>query len=395
MIIKEEILVTMNAKNRVQTIKLQLDQNPISKIFSISRITSQYGGKETEQPVIQISKGKVKRTPAEQAALQYNSYLQNYMDKGYVKLSGLTKTAYKDLSEEDIIKLLGGGFVSDQSGIPKPMLAKLAEQCSPDIWNKELYCSTKLDGVRCMMYYKNGMVQTASRGGKGYNAATKHLREDPTLLAIFKQFPDLILDGELYKHDVNWPLQRISGVARLQEWTEECGNLEYWIYDYVSNEPFKDRYETLMTLQKMFPADSKIKVINHVKLTGYLNIKKEHDKYVQMGFEGLCARTGDKEYGVNKRSAFYLIKLKERKDGEFKITGVKEGLRPEDMCFTLVTKEGKEFSAKPIGSVEARLEYLANKDNFIGKMATCTYFAISSDGVPTQPVFQHVRPSDE
>ena len=70
-------------------------------------------------------------------------------------------------------------------------------------------------------------------------------------------------------------------------------------------------------------------------------------------------------------------------------------MRPEDMCFTLKTKEGKEFAAKPVGDVKSRLYFLEHKDEFIGKMATCTYFNMSQDGIPTQPVFKHLRPADE
>lgn len=146
MLIREEYLVIVNSKNRIQRIKLQLDQNPFTKVYSIYRITGQYGGKETDQPVIQIDKGKVKRSVAEQATLQFNSLLKNYLDKGYVKLSGLTTKKYSELSEDEIKNLLGGNFVSDQSGIPKPMLAKLADQCSSDIWEKNWFVSRKLDG---------------------------------------------------------------------------------------------------------------------------------------------------------------------------------------------------------------------------------------------------------
>ena len=146
MLIREEYLVIVNSKNRIQRIKLQLDQNPFIKVYSIYRITGQYGGKETDQPVIQIDKGKVKRSVAEQATLQFNSLLKNYLDKGYVKLSGLTTKKYSELSEDEIKNLLGGNFVSDQSGIPKPMLAKLADQCSSDIWEKNWFVSRKLDG---------------------------------------------------------------------------------------------------------------------------------------------------------------------------------------------------------------------------------------------------------
>lgn len=396
MLVREDYLVIINSKNRIQRIRLQLDQNPFTKVYSISRMTGQFGGKETDQPVITVDKGKVKRTVAEQATLQYNALLKNYLDKGYVKLSNLTTKKYSDLTESEIKNLLGGNFVSDQSGIPKPMLAKLADQCSSDIWNKDWWVSRKLDGVRLLMYYKDGEIQTASRGGGNYNAATKHLRENSDIIEIFRQTPDLILDGELYRHGSDWPLQRISGLARQQEWKEECGNLEYWVYDYIdTDKSFEDRWKVLTELKNKLPEDSGIKILEQKKMSGYMAIKKEHDKYVQEGFEGLCARNPDREYGVNKRSAIYLIKLKERKDDEFEITGIKEGLRPEDVCFVLKTKEGKEFAAKPIGDVDSRLYYLNHPNEFIGKMATCTYFAISQDGIPTQPVFKHVRPTDE
>lgn len=246
------------------------------------------------------------------------------------------------------------------------------------------------------MYYKDGIIQTASRGGGNYNVATKHIREDSTLLEIFRQSPDLILDGELYRHGADWPLQRISGLARQQEWKDECANLQYWVYDYIDvTKSFKDRWEVLKALKEIIPEDSPIKILDQKIMSGYMAIKKEHDKYVQEGFEGLCARNPEKEYGVNKRSAIFLIKLKERKDDEFEITGVREGMRPEDMCFTLKTKDGKEFAAKPVGDVNSRLYFLEHKDEFIGKFATCTYFNLSQDGVPTQPVLKSIRPDDE
>ena len=223
--------------------------------------------------------------------------------------------------------------------------------------------------------------------------ATEHLRNDPTLLAIFHASPDLILDGELYKH--GWTLQKISGTCRLKERNSDCDQLEYWIYDYIDSKPFSERYEILMEMQPLFADHSKIKVIDHVKMSGWLRIKKEHDKYVHEGFEGLCARNPSKEYGVGKRSGLYLWKLKNYKDDEFEVTGVKTGLRPEDMCFTLKTKEGKPFSAKPVGDADTRKYYLEHGSDFVGKMATCKYFYLSEDKVPLQPVLQHFRPEDE
>lgn len=395
MLLKDEFLITINSKNRIQRIRLQLDHNPYNDIYTIFRITGQYGGKETQQPALTITEGKASRTTSEQAYLRYNSLLSGYLDKGYVKLASLTKSAYKDLSEEDLKTLLGGDTVSDTSGVPKPMLAKSSDQCTADVFEKDLYCSRKLNGVRCLMYYKDGVVRTASRGGKDYDVATEHIRNNVTLINLFKANPKLILDGELYIHDPEWPLQRISGTARLQERTPDCDNLQYWIYDYISDKPFKERFTSLMQMQNLFNESDPIKIIEHVKLNGYLSIKREHDKYVKEGFEGLVARTLDREYGINKRSAVYMIKLKMYQDAEFEIVGVKTGLRNEDMCFTLKTKDGKQFNAKPVGPAELKIHYLQHQKEYIGKKATCKFFEWSSDQVPQQPVLVHIRPDDE
>ena len=45
-----------------------------------------------------------------------------------------------------------------------------------------------------------------------------------------------------------------------------------------------------------------------------------------------------------------MVKFKLYKEAEFTITGLSEGLRDEDMCFTLETDDGIPFKAKPMGS---------------------------------------------
>lgn len=394
MIQREEYLITINSKNKIQRARIQLDFNPISKIYTVTRMTGQYGGKEVEHPNIFIQFGKAGRTPSEQATLQFNSTLKTYMDKGYKRLSTYTKKSFTELTEEEMKNLLNTG-VTDTKGVPKPMLAKSSDLCASDIFENEWYCSCKLNGVRCLMYYKDGEVLTASRGGKHYNVSTMHIRKHPKIVEFFKNNPDIILDGEIYKHDSHWPLQRISGVARLQEWKEECNELEYWVYDYISSEPFKQRFNKLMQFKQQLEECNSLKIIDHKKLSGHLIIKKEHNKYVKMGFEGLVARNPDKEYGVHKRSALYMVKLKEYQDAEFKVCGVREGLREEDMCFELQTNEGKIFGAKPMGDVALRTHYLNHAQDYIGKYATCKFFEYSNDKVPQQPILIHFRPEDE
>ena len=146
MIIREEYLIIINSKNKIQRVKLQLEKDPVKTLYTIHRITGQYGGKETFQPDLIITEGKVKRTAEEQASLQFNSLLKQYLDKGYVNLSSLTSKNYSDLTDIEMKCLLSSKGVSDQAGIPKPMLAKQADQCSSDIWEKDWYISSKIDG---------------------------------------------------------------------------------------------------------------------------------------------------------------------------------------------------------------------------------------------------------
>lgn len=141
MITRSDYLLILNSKNKVQVIKLWIDADISNSIYTIHRVSSQFGGKEINQPELIITSGKVHRTAAEQAALQYNSLLKNYLDKGYKKYPN---TIIPTLEEAKTF--LGNSCVSDQFGIPKPMLAKLADQCSSNIWEKNWFVSRKLDG---------------------------------------------------------------------------------------------------------------------------------------------------------------------------------------------------------------------------------------------------------
>lgn len=382
----QNYLITLNSRGKVQVVDLLLKQ--LMTYFEIHRVTGQLGGKQTIQPVITISQGKAKRTPIQQAELEYNSHMKKYLDKGYKKLSEFTNKSFSECTEPELLEFLGS-HKTDSQGIPKPMLAQQSDKCSPNVFEKEWYCSRKLDGTRCLLYYKDGEIYSASRGGKDYDVSSTLIRKNPILIKWFKENPDLLLDGELYAHGI--PLQRISGITRLKTWEERCEILEYWIYDIVSSEPFEERYKELMNLQELLEDGSKVTVIDHYKTSGYLKIKKLHDQFVSEGFEGLVMRNPKKEYGIGKRSSLYMIKEKSYQDSEFKIIGFEEGLRDEDMVFVCETSNGKQFQAKPIGPRELKYEYLENMQQIIGKMATVKFFNWTEDGLPSQPVLKAIR----
>ena len=117
---------------------------------------------------------------------------------------------------------------------------------------------------------------------------------------------------------------------------------------------------------------------------------KLHDQYVSEGWEGAVLRDPNKKYNPGARD---MIKLKSRLDSEFKTIGIELGLRGiEDMVFVMETADGKQFKAKPMGSREVKNDLYANFESQIkGRPATCTYFYLSDDGVPLQPVWKAVR----
>jgi ATP-dependent DNA ligase len=384
-VVNQTYLVTRNARDKVQVVITELDQNGNS--FIIRRTTGQYQGKMINQPELLIEKGKAKRSVIQQADLEYNSIINKYLDKGYKKLSSLTSKKFEELTSEEIDNLVPT-IKSDSSGNLKPMLAKSYDKCQNSVLNKPMFCSRKLNGVRCMIKLDDdGNVTTVSRGGKNYNVSAQKIMKE--VEPFLKAHPDYILDGELYRH--GHYLQELSGIARLQEWEDRCEILEYWIYDIASDKiQFNERYDMLMDMQDEFKDLKKVKVIDHELTNSWDEIQRLHDKWVKEGYEGLVARKPDKVYEFGKRGST-MIKVKQYQDDEFTIIDYKDGLRDEDFCFICETKDGKPFAAKPIGDRELKAEYIKNIDDIIGKKGTVKFFEISKDGLPQQPIFQAVR----
>ena len=396
-----DILVTKDNKGKTRVVEISYEWDDAQHGFVIRRKTYQYGGKVTVQPEIWIYKGKVKRTVSEQARLEYNSHLKKYTDKGYKLLPCSIKINNAVAVEAFVEEHLGNG-VTDSNGFKKHMLAKQADKVATSVFDKIKYWygSRKIDGVRCSFYWKDGEVRTASRGGGDYDASTSFMRHNPKLIQFFEEHPDIVLDGELYKHGKS--LQQISGAARLEKDTAGMDWLEYYIYDVMdSTKTFEERLDILHDItdelnlgfnpeREWDDGELKFQIVPQETVVGWANIQKLHDKYVGEGFEGIVIRDPSKVYNFGGRTNA-MIKVKMYKDAEFKIVGYEDGLRPEDMVFVCETELGIKFEAKPMGPRELKWEYLDRMDEIIGKMATVKYFYLSDEGCPLQPVLKCIR----
>ena len=388
-LIYSNYLVTRNSRDKIQVAHYSLYKKEVGYI--IKRYTGQFLGKMTEQPSIEIIEGKAKRSPLQQAELEYNSIIKKSLDKGYKKLSVLTKTKYENITSSELDNIVPS-TKTDQNGNIKHQLAKDYNKCPTTVFDKPSFCSRKLNGVRCSMRYnpESKEIKSVSRGGGNYDGGTLHIRNNENFIKLFEKNPDLILDGELYVHGLS--LQKISGLARLENWEEKCKILEYWVYDIVDlKESFSKRLDNLVDLEFILEESPNVKFVEHIYETGWSAIKKLHDKFVAEGFEGLVMRNPSKVYGPGKRNSDW-IKVKDYMEDSFKILNWKSGLRGvEDMVFILETKNRKQFEAKPMGNREDKQEYVNDMKNIIGKLGDVKFFEYSDEGIPLQPTFIAVR----
>lgn len=117
----KDVLISRDSKGKIRQVNISCSWNDILKAFVIERETGQYQGKLTKQPVIEIKKGKVKRTTEEQAQLEFNSHIKKYKDKGYKSISDF---GYSSIDDFDVEKTFPKQVV-DQAGVVKPMLCKV------------------------------------------------------------------------------------------------------------------------------------------------------------------------------------------------------------------------------------------------------------------------------
>ena len=395
-------LISRDSKGKVRCIKTFYDKN--KEGYTIHRITWQLNGKQTEQPDIAITKGKANRTILEQTQLQFNAIVKEYKDKGY-------KEVDEDPETMDIKTLEGylPEFSTDANGVRKHMLAKSADKVSESTINKVKYwyASRKIDGVRCSMFWDGKEIKTSSRGGGHYNYSTTHITQHPLLIEYFKKHPDIVLDGELYKHGKS--LQQISGAARLEKNAVDCDWLQYFVYDImIPNVPFKDRLKLLIEFAKEVhigfdpyhvfkDGDLQVQIVPQTKVSGYDNIIKLHNKYVEEGWEGVVIRDPNANYEFGSRKNI-MIKIKRYQDSEFIVVDYELGLRGvEDMVFICETPTGNRFKAKPMGDKSVKEEYVENfESKYKNTMATVKYFYYSNGGdintgVPLQPCLKAFR----
>ena len=277
----------------------------------------------------------------------------------------------------------------------KPMLAYKVD-AKPINWSEKVFIQPKLDGARCIIQLNDkGEVHAYSRTGKPW-LNIKHILED--LKPFFDQQPDVILDGELYNHDLRDDFEKIISLVRKQkptpsDRTEASKLVQFHCYDYIEtvmNQPYGYRMNQLTT------SDMYSYCVMHVKTQFALNkdaAKAIHKCNLEAGYEGSILRL-DKPYEC-KRS-YNLQKFKDFHDTEATIVGYVDGKGKRTGTlgkFLMQDDDGVKFGCPPGKGYNYKMlaDMLTNIHNYIGKRATFTYFERTKAGSYRHPLFKTLR----
>jgi len=276
----------------------------------------------------------------------------------------------------------------------KPMLAYKVDK-KPVDWSEKVFMQPKLDGVRCVIKLgDNNEVQAFSRTGKPWlNIA--HITN--SLHYFFTQNPDIILDGELYNHDLRDDFNKIISLVRKtkpkpSDRDEASKLVQFHCYDYIEtvlNMPYSYRKDQLAT-SSMYSYCVK-KVYTTVITQDQANI--QHQANLDEGYEGSILRL-DKPYEC-KRS-YNLQKFKDFHDKEAFIVGYQTGKGKRTGTlgkFIMLDDEGVEFGCPPGKGYNYKdlANILENIGDYIGKRATFTYFERTPAGSYRHPLFKCIR----
>ena len=272
----------------------------------------------------------------------------------------------------------------------KPMLAHKFDDSRVD-WSLPVYIQPKLDGVRCL-FTKNGAY---SRTGKHFKNLV-HI--ELALMPFFNNNPDVVLDGELYNHELKHDFEKIISLVRKQKPTaddrlEAQQLVQFHVYDYFDGVKY-DSYKTRM--QQLVTSNIYCNCVQYVnaKLVDSYNYARElHTWNLADGYEGSIIRLD----GLYKHGRSYdLMKFKDFSDTEATIIGYElgKGKRTGTLGkFIMLDDEGVEFGCPPGKgySYKDLAEMLNNITDYVGKRATFTYFQKTNAGSYRHPLFKCIR----
>lgn len=284
-------------------------------------------------------------------------------------------------AEAKIKAKIGAGYaekLEDAVVFFQPMLAKKIEDYGDLLFTVPTFIQPKLDGIRCISE-KNTLM---SRKGKPF-IAVPHLQQDKVLL-----------DGELYNHELREDFNEIVSITRKKKLTERDlkyskEKIQFHCYDLPMHEGvFSERFSRLEDLfMDPYYEDKGYVLVKTYPISNLKELNYYHELFLSQGYEGSIVRLDLAPYESKRTNQ--LLKKKEWQDEEFIIQAVVEGIGNRTGTvgkLMFKTKEGKEFGANVKGDFDFLRKLFKEKDALMGLGATVKYFQLTPDGIPRFPL---------
>jgi DNA ligase 1 len=261
----------------------------------------------------------------------------------------------------------------------KPMLAQRYMG-----WEGLCFAQPKLDGMRAIANI-DGLWSRLN------NPIISVPHIEGALVSFFDDYPDIILDGELYNHDLSDDFNTIMSLTKKTKPTMEDLDkserlIEYWIFDMFSpNNPnmrYNARWEFIKNKFESFGKPLVITPTDIIISEEMLNIN--FIKLLESGYEGQMIRLNN---AYDQKRSSSLLKRKEYIDEEFELVDIEEGQgnwAGYAKIARCIMPDGREFGAGIAGTQEFNAQLLVEKDRY--KSVTIKYFQLTPDGVPRFPI---------
>ena len=249
----------------------------------------------------------------------------------------------------------------------------------------------KLDGVRCVIQYDAGVVTAYSRTGKQWKNI-EHITLN--LYKFFNKHPNVILDGELYNHDLRNDFEQIISIVRRQkpddiDMLNSREMVQFHCYDAIDElVKFNNRH---LWLTKFVPESYCVKHVKTQAVPTESLSKVVHQQNLDAGYEGSILRLNT-EYQCKRSHS--LRKFKDFHDTEATLTGWVEGKGKRAGTigkFIAVDADGIEFGMPVMDKFKYLQENFDEMKTWVGKTATFTYFERTKANSYRHPLFKCIR----
>jgi ATP-dependent DNA ligase len=216
------------------------------------------------------------------------------------------------------------------------------------------------------------------------------------LRSFFKKYPNVILDGELYNHDLRDDFEKIISLVRKQKPTDENRQeardlVQFHCYDIIDETlTFEERN---YFVQKHIKPSYCIKHVTTMAVGDDRLAKMIHQQNLKNGYEGSILRTNDT---YKCKRSHNLRKFKDFSDAEATIVGYLDGKGKRTGTlgkFIMQDDNGVEFGCPPGKGYNYNqlATILENIGDYIGQRATFTFFERTKAGSYRHPLFKCIR----